>query len=75
MLAFALVHEMPSADTFFREVSAALKPGGRVLFAEPAGHIKASEFEKELAAAFAAGLTLESRPEISRSQAAVLKRV
>jgi ubiquinone/menaquinone biosynthesis C-methylase UbiE len=41
-LAFAVVHEMPSASSFFVELSRSLKPGGSILFAEPAGHVKAA---------------------------------
>jgi hypothetical protein len=33
-LAFAMVHELPAAAHFFREVAAASKPGARVLFVE-----------------------------------------
>ena len=48
MLAFAMVHEMPSAEAFFREARAALKPGGLMLLAEPAGHVKPEGFQIEL---------------------------
>lgn len=74
-LIFAVVHEVPSAGSFFREIAAALKPGGTVLFAEPAGHVKVAKFEEELGAAGAAGLQIVSRPVIRRSIAAVLKKI
>ncbi len=35
VLAFAVVHEMPSAGAFFNEAAIALKPGGLLFFAEP----------------------------------------
>ncbi len=73
-LAFAVVHEMPSAPAFFTEVSQALKPDASLLLAEPAGHVNAVQFEAELAAAGLAGLTLERRPAIRRSHAALLKK-
>jgi ubiquinone/menaquinone biosynthesis C-methylase UbiE len=72
--ACAVVHEMPSAQVFFNELFHALKPGASLLLVEPAGHVKAAEFEAELAAASRAGLTLECRPAIRRSRAALLKR-
>jgi 2-polyprenyl-3-methyl-5-hydroxy-6-metoxy-1,4-benzoquinol methylase len=75
VLAFAMVHETPSAETFFREVAAALKPGGVVFLAEPSGHVRHHAFEKELQAASQAGLEVVSRPSVRRSQAAVLQRV
>jgi len=74
VLAFAMVHEMPSADAFFLQASAALKPAGLLLLAEPAGHVKPEGFQKELEAARAAGLKEMSRPAIRRSLAAVLRK-
>jgi ubiquinone/menaquinone biosynthesis C-methylase UbiE len=74
VLAFAVVHEMPSARTFFAEAARAMKPGASLLLAEPAGHVSKDEFENELALAAEAGLVTVGRPGISRSQAAVLKK-
>ncbi len=73
-LAFAVVHEMPSADSFFRQVAAASKPGAQLLFVEPAGHVKSQEFESELEAAGRAGFLTQGRPSIRRSHAALLRR-
>jgi ubiquinone/menaquinone biosynthesis C-methylase UbiE len=39
VLAFAVVHEMPSADLFFAEAEQAMKPGARLLLVEPTGHV------------------------------------
>lgn len=74
VLAFAMVHELPSVDAFFREIAVVLKPDATVLFAEPAGHVKPKDFQRELNAAKTAGLEVESRPEIPRSLAAVLRK-
>lgn len=74
VLAFAVVHELPSSEMFFREAVAALKPGGRMLLAEPAGHVKQSTFDQELDFAQASGLTISSRPAIGRSFAAELAK-
>ncbi len=73
-LAFAMVHELPDAAGFFREVSAALKPGGTMLLAEPAGHVTDADFEAELKLAAEAGLHVTAQPEIARSRAVVLKK-
>jgi SAM-dependent methyltransferase len=73
-LAFALVHELPGVNTFFAEVAKASKPGAGLLFAEPAGHVKAGDFEAETAAAVHAGFRLVDRPTIRRSRAAFLER-
>jgi SAM-dependent methyltransferase len=74
VLAFAMVHELPSAEVFFKEAAAALKPGGLMLLAEPAGHVDAAKFQSELEAAHAAGLAATDRPAIGRSLAAVLRK-
>ena len=75
VLAFAVVHEMPSAAKFFTEAARAMKSGARLLLAEPVGHVSKDDFENELALAAEAGLATVDRPLISRSQAAVLKKV
>lgn len=74
MLAFAMVHEMPSSREFFLQTATALKRGGVLLLAEPAGHVSQDGFEKELDAAAAAGFAVDSRPAIRRSMAAVLRK-
>jgi SAM-dependent methyltransferase len=72
VLAFAMVHELADAEGFFREMRRALAPGGRVLLAEPAGHVGAAEFEGTLATAACAGFRVEGGPAIARSRTAVL---
>ena len=74
VLAFFMVHEMPSPAEFFREAAAAMKAGTFMLFAEPAGHVKPEKFQAELQVARDAGLEVTARPAISRSMAAVLRK-
>ena len=74
VLAVAVVHEMPSAESFFREAAAALKPGGTLLLAEPAGHVKPSKFAEELEYARRAGLDERSRPVLKRFLSAHLEK-
>jgi ubiquinone/menaquinone biosynthesis C-methylase UbiE len=66
VLALAVVHELPSAQLFFRETAAALKPGGRLLLAEPAGDVRHPKFDEELGFAVRAGLTITAGPTIKR---------
>jgi len=73
-LAFAMVHETPSADRFFREVTAALKPGAAALLVEPSGHVRNEQFDAEIAAAQAAGLVVVGTPKISRNHAALMRK-
>ena len=74
-LVFAVVHEMPSASSFFGELSRALKPSGSILFVEPAGHVKAALWDAELEAASQAGFIVAGRPSIRRSYVALLKKL
>jgi SAM-dependent methyltransferase len=73
-LAFALVHELPAVEPFFREIAKAAKPQAGLLFAEPAGHVKPEQFESELRAAMDAGFKVIDRPSIRRSHAAYLQK-
>ena len=73
-LAFAMVHELPDTGGFFRELAGTLKPGGTVLLVEPGGHVKAENFDGELALAGGAGLGVIDRPKLNRNHAAVLRK-
>jgi len=73
VVTFAVVHEMPDAGTFFAEAAETMKPGARMLLAEPSGHVTEEEFEAELEMARRAGLQVETRPTIRRSRTAILR--
>jgi|SRR5208282_4438701 len=73
-LAFAMVHELPSAGRFFSETAEVSKPGSTLLLAEPRGHVTAQEFEAELQEAAKAGFGVVERRSIRRSHAALLKK-
>lgn len=74
VLAFAVVHEVPCSKSFFREIYSVLHTGGRVLVAEPAGHVSRREFEDTLKQAGELGLEIVERPKIRRSLAVLLRR-
>lgn len=74
-LAFAVVHELPDAGSFFREVAGASKPGARLLLAEPTGHVTPSVFDAELRTARDAGFEPVASPTVRRSHAALLERM
>ncbi len=73
-LAFAMVHEVPNSAALFTDIRNALKSGGKLLFAEPKGHVPLPAFESSCKLATDSGFALESRPAIRRSHAAVLIR-
>jgi len=74
VLAFAMVHEMPSVERFFREVATVLKPGDSVLLAEPVIHVQQEKFTAELNAAEAAGLAIAEGPPIHGHYSALLRK-
>lgn len=73
-LAFAVVHEVPDASGFFAQIRRALKPGARLLLAEPSGHVSIEAFEKTMQTAKEAGLDLVGRPKIRMSRAALFEK-
>jgi len=74
VLAFAMVHELPFPEIFFQETAAALKPGGKLLLAEPVGHVKPPRFAREFDAARQAGLAQLTAPQLRRNFTALLQR-
>lgn len=56
-VAIHVVHEVPDRSAFLLDVWRALKPGGRLLFIEPKGHVSKTRFAESIAAAEAAGFS------------------
>ena len=73
-LAFAVVHEVPDARSFFSELFRAGKPGAQCLVAEPRAHVSARDFEQTLSHAEEAGWRVVDKPRIRISQAALLSK-
>lgn len=73
-IAFWMVHEVPDAARFYAEVCALLKDGARLLLVEPQGHVGKQAFARTVELAVAAGLTLQARPRVAFSRAALLVR-
>ncbi len=74
VLAFAVIHELGSAERFFAEAYRALKRGGRLLAAEPKRHVRAAEFDETLSKAEKAGFAVVARPGIRGSRTALLEK-
>jgi len=75
VLAFAVVREVGDSNRFFSEVQSVLRPHGRVLFAEPRGHVSERAFQQSLSIAEQSGLSRVDSPKIGRSHAVLLERV
>jgi SAM-dependent methyltransferase len=74
VFAFAVVHELPSAASFFSEAARAMKSGADLLLAEPAGHVREAEFAEQINIAADTGLKVFDRPSINRCIAALLRK-
>jgi ubiquinone/menaquinone biosynthesis C-methylase UbiE len=72
--AIFMVHEMPDAAAFFREALRALRPGGRLLVAEPKMHVHARAFETLMQTAADAGFAREGPAIFPGGRAALLAK-
>lgn len=73
-LAFWMAHETPDELSFFKQVHTILKKSGKLLLAEPRGHVTGAEFKKTLAIAQEVGFKYLDSPVISLSHAALLEK-
>jgi ubiquinone/menaquinone biosynthesis C-methylase UbiE len=71
-LAFAMLHEVPDQRRLLGEIHACLKPGGKLLLAEPPLHVSVEKFAGEVAIAEEAGFRTLDRPRLRWCRAAVL---
>jgi ubiquinone/menaquinone biosynthesis C-methylase UbiE len=74
-LAFAVLHEVPDVSTLFKEVYSSLKKKGKMLIAEPNGHVDEEQFKATLNAAKMNGFSIVSQPEIAKSLTALIEKV
>lgn len=74
MLAFWMVHEVKDIPRFFGQVTATLKPGGKVLYVEPRMHVTQKRFEEILGHAKDAGFAENDGPKVGMSRSAVLEK-
>ena len=72
--AFFVLHELPDPSRFFSEMGQALKSNGRLLVAEPKGHVSESDLEESIALAEKANFTVKDRPRIPRSHSVLLEQ-
>jgi 2-polyprenyl-3-methyl-5-hydroxy-6-metoxy-1,4-benzoquinol methylase len=73
-LLFAVVHEVPNPEDLFRMLANLVRPAGRILFAEPKGHVSEPAFRHSVALAEQAGFVAERTKRISGTRAIVLRK-
>ncbi len=71
-LTFALVHEVPDKKGLFTQIFKALKTNGRLLIAEPAGHVSQEAFTETIRIAKEAGFTAGEDLIVPKSHACLL---
>ncbi len=75
VLAFWMVHEVPDAESLFRQARSCLGPGGKMLVAEPKIHVPRKRFEAIVLSAGRAGLRPCGAPRVGLSRAVLLEPV
>ena len=73
-LAFHVLHETPNQERFLRECFAALRPGGRLLLAEPQGHVSAADFARTLDQARAVGFVEVASLSLKKSRSLLYEK-
>jgi ubiquinone/menaquinone biosynthesis C-methylase UbiE len=73
-VAIHVIHEVPDQAALLRQMAEALRPGGRLLFREPRGHVSREQFEATILTAADAGLIPGAREAGRRSWQAVLSK-
>ena len=72
ILAFWMVHEVPSQEDFFKELKSVLKPSGSLLVSEPKIHVSRAMFNKTLETVRVLGFSVKEEPKLRLSHSAVL---
>ena len=75
LLAFAVIHEVPSSKKFFMETFDRLKERGRILIVEPSIHVRQKVFEDEIETAQKCGFkSIHNSQRIRFSRVALLEK-
>lgn len=72
VLLFAVVHEVPDPKGLFNDLSSMVKSGGKILFAEPKGHVSPEEFNQSIDLAKKAGFKVSEEKPIKKGLSVVL---
>jgi len=71
-LLFAVAHEVPDQAKLFHDLYTMTKPGGRVLFAEPRGHVPPDDFNRSLQLAISAKFIVSNEKPMPKGLSAFL---
>lgn len=71
---FMMLHEVPDQERLVREVSNSLKPGGKLLFAEPIVHVSKKSFLRGIEIFRRTGLDTIGKPRISFCRAVLFQK-
>ena len=74
VLAFYMVHEVPSQESLFTELYPMLKNNGRLLIVEPPVHVSKKAFEAMIQKATAVGFEPVERPRVFLSKTILMKK-
>lgn len=72
VLLFAVVHEVPDKRQLFNDIFGMLKAGGKVLFAEPKGHVSPEDFRRSVDMASLAGLAVSPEKPLDNGLSCLL---
>ncbi len=73
-LAFAVIHEMPDAQSAIRDIVRTLKSGGVFCIAEPKGHCSLEGFHNTVALAVSNGMSEFESPAVRGSYTSILRK-
>jgi ubiquinone/menaquinone biosynthesis C-methylase UbiE len=73
-LALMMVHEVPDQRRLLGEIHGCLKPGGKLLVAEPKIHVPGQAFQQTVAEAEALGFRVAEQPPVRWCRAVVLEK-
>lgn len=74
VLAFYVVHELPSQEKFFEEMETILKPNGQVFIVEPPFRVSKRAFEETIRKARDAGFIPTQKSKVLLSKSVILKK-
>jgi predicted O-methyltransferase YrrM len=69
-----VIHEVSDPARVIGRVSAAMRPGGKVILAEPNGHVSKAHFLQEVKMAQETGLRVIRRPRLWRQMTVVMEK-